>query len=94
MLLAASGTFAYPNPVHGSETIIRYQLGRTGRVGMKFYDLSGELVGQVPVETRPAGANEYHWNLSGYASGVYLCKLEVDDGEESASTLLKIAVMR
>jgi hypothetical protein len=53
MLLAASGTFAYPNPVHGSETIIRYQLGRTGRVGMKFYDLSGELVGQVPVETAP-----------------------------------------
>jgi hypothetical protein len=61
---------------------------------MKIYDLSGELVEEIPEEIRPAGDNEYHWDLSRLGSGVYLCKLEVDDGGEAASTLLKIAVMR
>ncbi|MFN0150610.1 MAG: T9SS type A sorting domain-containing protein [bacterium] len=93
-LLATAGTFAYPNPAHGNETSIRYRLGRAGRVAMKIYDLSGELITETPQENRPAGDNEYHWDLSRVASGVYLCKLEVDDGEEAASTLLKIAVMR
>jgi len=93
-LLATAETFAYPNPAHGAETSIRYRLGRAGRVAMKIYDLSGELIAETPQESRPAGDNEYHWDLSRVASGVYLCKLEVDDGEEAASTLLKIAVMR
>jgi len=93
-LLAAAETFAYPNPAHGAATSIRYRLGRPGRVAMKIYDLSGELIEETPQESRPAGDNEYHWDLSRVASGVYLCKLEVDDGEEAASTLLKIAVMR
>jgi hypothetical protein len=93
-LLAASQSYAYPNPAHGNSTIIRYRLGRGGRVGMKIYDLSGELVEEIPEEIRPAGDNEYHWDLSRLGSGVYLCKLEVDDGGEAASTLLKIAVMR
>ena len=93
-LLAASQSYAYPNPAHGNSTVIRYRLGRGGRVGMKIFDLSGELVEEIPEENRPAGDNEYHWDLSRLASGVYLCKLEVDDGGEAASTLLKIAVMR
>ena len=93
-LLAASASYAYPNPAHGNSTVIRYRLGRGGRVGMKIFDLSGELVEEIPEENRPAGDNEYHWDLSRLASGVYLCKLEVDDGGQAASTLLKIAVMR
>jgi M6 family metalloprotease-like protein len=93
-LLVASKSFAYPNPVSGAETVIRCRLGRDGRVGMKIYDLSGELVHEVAPIARPAGDNEFRWDLTNVASGVYLCDLSVEEGGESASTLVKIAVLR
>jgi hypothetical protein len=94
-LLATSKTFAYPNPVRGSgRTTVRYSLGQAARVGMKFFDLSGELVSEVPPSNRPAGDNEYLWDVRGLATGVYLCELTVDGQRDTASTLLKIAVMR
>lgn len=93
-LLAAGKTFAYPNPANGNDTVIRYRLGRPGRVGMRIFDLSGELVQEIPESSRPAGDNEYRWDLDGVASGVYLCRIEVADDQETSSTLVKIAVAR
>jgi M6 family metalloprotease-like protein len=93
-LLAASKTFAYPNPAKGNDTVIRFRLGRPGRVGMKIFDLSGELIREIPASDRPAGDNEYRWDLGGVASGVYLCRVEVADAQESSSALVKIAVSR
>jgi hypothetical protein len=61
---------------------------------MKIFDLSGEVVREIPASERPAGDNEYRWALDGVASGVYLCRLEVADALETSSTLVKIAVMR
>ncbi len=93
-LLASSKTFAYPNPAKGNDTVIRFRLGRPGRVAMKIFDLSGEVVREIPASDRPAGDNEYRWDLDGVASGVYLCRLEVADAQETSSTLVKIAVSR
>jgi hypothetical protein len=61
---------------------------------MKIFDLSGELVHEMPAAPRPAGDNEFRWNLTGVANGVYMCNLSVDSPGESASTLVKIAVLR
>jgi len=93
-LLVASKTFAYPNPARGAEAVIRCRLGRDARVAMKIFDLSGEIVHEMSPTPRPAGDNDFRWDVTTMANGVYLCDLSVVGGGETSSTLVKIAVLR
>ncbi|MBU1318585.1 MAG: T9SS type A sorting domain-containing protein [candidate division Zixibacteria bacterium] len=84
--------YSYPNPA-SEFTNIRYRLSGPGNVKISMYDVSGRLV----YEDDALGDNvpvDYRWNLDGYPSGVYICRLEANSGGSSEVRTKKIAVVR
>jgi len=68
----------YPNPFNPG-TVIGYQLAADSYVKIMVYDIKGELLEVLVNEHKPAGYNEVEFNGSKYASGIYLCRIEVID---------------
>jgi len=71
----------YPNPFN-STTLVRYTLsavdGRRTAVSLRIYNILGEEV-SILVDTKQApGYYSVRWNARNMASGVYLCRLEVN----------------
>jgi len=74
----------YPNPFNPS-TAIRYDLSTAGRVRLGVYDLTGQRIRQLLDSHQPAGNYQLEWNGANtagntVASGVYLLRLETDQG--------------
>ena len=90
-----ASVYNYPNPTEGQSTTIRYTLGQEAQVDIRIYDLSGDLVAEFPGTGLAHTDNEIVWDLSGVASGIYLCRVEArgtGGGEET--TFCKIAVVK
>jgi M6 family metalloprotease-like protein len=84
--------YNYPNPA-AEQTTIRFRLRSEGNVKIQIYDLSGRLI----YENRDVGGeshNDHVWNLDGYPSGVYICRLEASSGGSSEVQTHKIAVIK
>jgi M6 family metalloprotease-like protein len=84
--------YNYPNPA-SNHTNIRYRLTKDGNVKLQIFDLSGRLI----YEDQATGENisrDYEWNLDGYPSGVYICRLEASSGGSSEVQTHKIAVVK
>ena len=81
----------HPNPFNASTTI-PFTLDRAGKVKIDIFDITGRSVGVQYIEPLhgmySAGTHEVVWNAKGIASGVYLMRLSVDGGQQSAGTLL------
>ena len=90
-LLPASRAYCYPNPAGGDEPArLRFFLGRPARVSLTVYDAMGEVVERLEAAgARAAEANEIAWSIRGYASGLYLCRLEArgEDGSRGEATV-------
>ncbi len=65
----------YPNPFNQS-TLIRYQLSEESQVVLSIYDLLGHRLETLVTGRQPAGSHDVQWNASGFASGVYIYRLE------------------
>ncbi len=76
---------AYPNPTNGAATIA-YSLSAASNVRLALYNVAGQLVREVNVGNRPAGAHHYNLNLDGMATGIYFAKLKA--ANESVRTKL------
>lgn len=92
-LLVASSVFCYPNPVDGGSAGIRYRLNRQARVRVQIFTLTGDLVEELP-GTGYQNQNEVRWDVGRTASGVYLCRVEAQDGPEAQAVFCKIAVVK
>ncbi len=96
-LLPASRAYCYPNPAGGEESAhVRFFVARPARVSLTVYDAMGEVVERLEADgVREAEANEITWSVRGYASGLYLCRLEAhgDDGSRGEATV-RLAVSR
>ncbi len=96
-LLPASRAYCYPNPAGGEQSAhVRFFVARPARVSLTVYDAMGEVVERLEAaEVRAAEANEITWPVRGYASGLYLCRLEArgDDGSRGEATV-RLAVSR
>ncbi len=68
-----------PNPVCGRAQV-SYTLAQSGRVSLELYDISGKLVRTLRSGSARAGEFRESLSGSGLASGVYLLKLETDEG--------------
>ncbi|MCP4583726.1 MAG: T9SS type A sorting domain-containing protein [candidate division Zixibacteria bacterium] len=80
---------AYPNPFNASTTIY-YSLTRLSNVRLEIYDILGRQIESVLDEYRPAGNYQVRWNSERISSGIYFCRLDVDDHSEYIKiTLLK-----
>ncbi|MBI5472722.1 MAG: T9SS type A sorting domain-containing protein, partial [Ignavibacteriae bacterium] len=68
----------YPNPFN-PVTRIPYSVRGLGFVSLKVYDLLGREVATLVNEVKAPGTYSVQWDGKGYASGVYLYKLQTDN---------------
>jgi len=84
----------YPNPTRTGMTTIRFFLGLAADIDLKVYDFSGKLVDQQNFAGQGGVYNEYTWNGSNLATGVYRCYIEADFGGFTRSAFKDIAIVK
>jgi hypothetical protein len=87
----------YPNPFNPTTTI-KYSVPELSFVTIKIYDVLGSEVATLINEEEPAGTYELNWNANnissgvsakgGYASGVYLYRLQAGNYVETKKMIL------
>jgi hypothetical protein len=77
----------YPNPFNPS-TAIGFRVKHLGFVSLKVYDLLGRQLAILMGEKLPPGDYTRTWNAAGFSSGVYMCRLEVQNAVQSKKMLL------
>lgn len=65
---------AVPDPETES-VLLSYDLMRHSYMSLSIYDLSGNLIDQVPTETQYIGKNKIQWETKERAAGIYLIQL-------------------
>lgn len=68
----------YPNPFNPSTTI-EYKIHKMRRVHMAIYNLQGRKIAQLVNADQPAGVYHITFNAENLPSGVYVCRLKVND---------------
>ncbi len=77
----------YPNPFNPSTTI-SYNLPVRSHVLLRVYDLLGRVVATMVNENLNAGSHAAFWNAAGFASGVYLYRLQAGKYTETKKLVL------
>jgi hypothetical protein len=85
--IATTTLEAWPNPFN-PQVSIGWFLPRDGAGRLAIYDLAGRLVATLQEGTFTAGDHTLTWNAAGEASGVYVARLETDQGLASARLVL------
>jgi photosystem II stability/assembly factor-like uncharacterized protein len=65
----------HPNPFN-PVTVINYQLPEASKVELSIYNLLGQKVATLVSEKQQAGQYQVQWDASGFASGMYLYRLQ------------------
>lgn len=84
----------YPNPVHGSQVIVRFYAHAEGRAQFILYNLQGEEVKRMDFETTADFINEEPMDVSGLASGLYLGRLLYPGENGTETKTMTLAVER
>ncbi len=94
--LVAGTHFCYPNPLRAGPLHVRGQAGQDGQARAWFYNLEGEEVAVSPWQGVVAAAPfEITLDLGTIASGLYVCRLEVESARGGSETSVKtVAVVR
>jgi len=77
----------YPNPFNPT-TNIEFSIPQSEFVTLKVYNILGQEVATLVSERLSAGQYKYDWDASGLASGVYLYRLETDQGFSQTRKLI------
>ena len=77
----------FPNPFN-PKTVISYQLAATSKVDLSIYNLIGQKVATLISRKQPAGGYKIEWDASAFVSGVYLYRLETDNGFAQTKKLI------
>ncbi len=77
----------YPNPFNPSTTI-QFELPARSNVALNVYDPLGRLVATLVSDQQAAGSHRVTWNAAGYASGVYVYRLQADGVVQSRKLLI------
>jgi M6 family metalloprotease-like protein len=91
--LPAGSVYNYPNPASNSTTI-RYYLQSESDVTIDIFDFMGEKIQSIEAAGQSHTDNEYVWDCSQYASGVYFCRVQADDGNSKKWQIIKIALVK
>lgn len=68
----------FPNPFN-PQTIINFNLTTDAHVKLFIYDILGQMVSQVIDNQLTAGKHSVSFNASGFASGVYVYTIEIEE---------------
>ena len=79
----------FPNPFNPT-TNITYNLPTDGFVAVKIYDIVGSEIATLVNEQKKAGSYTSIFDGSSYASGIYICKINVGD----YSAAIKMTLMK
>jgi len=79
----------YPNPFNPSVTIA-YSIPHSSPVRLAIYDLLGREVKILTDEFKAAGTQSVVWNAEGFASGVYMVRLQT----EGFVSIAKVVLMK
>ena len=79
---------SFPNPFNLS-TDIWYSVPGPGRVTIQVFDLLGGRVEMLLDEHRDEGMYTIRWNAAGAASGLYLCRLNINGRFRTIKLLLQ-----
>lgn len=77
----------YPNPFNPN-TVIRFNLMRTGNVKLAVYDVTGRLVNTLVNQKLSAGEYKIDFNGIGLSSGAYIYRIESGDFKDTKKMLL------
>ncbi len=77
----------FPNPFN-PVTLIRYCIPENGWVTLKIYDLSGQEIARLVYEYQNAGEYAQLFDASGFASGIYVYRLEAGNYHASRKMIL------
>jgi hypothetical protein len=77
----------YPNPFN-PVTTVRYALPVTCHLDLSVYNILGQKVATLVSAKQSAGSYQVQWDASGFASGVYLYKLETGGGYRQVKKLV------
>ena len=77
----------YPNPFK-PVTTIAFDLPKPSHVTLRVYNLMGQKVATLVSVDQPAGHYAMTWNATGFASGVYVYRLQAGDYSETRKLLL------
>jgi len=79
----------YPNPFNPLTTI-EYQLPKSSQVEICIYNMIGHKVATLVSGKQAAGTYKIEWNASSFSSGVYLYRLETDQGYSKTKKLILV----
>ena len=85
----------YPNPFN-PHTKINYSLKEMSNVGIKIYNILGEVVTTLVSEVQDAGNYTFEWDASNYSSGVYIYVMsaESQESEEQFQAVNKMILLK
>jgi hypothetical protein len=85
----------YPNPFNPS-TQFDFDLPEGGNVSLSIYDVLGRQITELVNGVREAGYHSVTWNATDQASGVYLARFSVVDGNgrQVYSKINKLVLMK
>jgi len=79
---------SYPNPFTSISTI-KYKVMQPGFISLKVFDAMGTEVATLINERKPAGDYSTEWNASGFADGIYFCRLQNGSNIEVKKMILQ-----
>ena len=86
--------YVYPSPAKGKKAVIRFYLENEAEVNVKIFNLAGELVREYSQLGQALTENEVAWSLEYIASGVYIIRVEANDGAMVKTKICKAAVIK
>ena len=69
----------YPNPFNPI-TNFEFRISKFTHVNLSIYNILGQKVATLVDQKQAAVQYQVQWDASGFASGIYLYKLETDGG--------------
>ncbi len=94
-LLPSDRAYCYPNPIDGDSAHLRFFLGGEARINVKMFNGAGELVGEMSKDDlEPVSDNEILMDMSNYASGLYIFRLEATGNGKQEEVFIKAAVSK
>lgn len=77
----------YPNPFNAT-TVIPFEIHRAGLATLRIYDILGREVSTPVSGFHEAGRYQAVWRAEGYPSGLYLSRLEWENGQQVRQMML------
>jgi hypothetical protein len=85
--------YPWPNPTNDISHI-RLTLPYAARASVRFFDIAGHLVDELPATSVGPGPFDVPWDVSRVASGVYIGIVEVAGNGKTERAQIKIAVVK